>query len=314
MTRYRWVTCLVLLTLPLVVPSPASAQQAWIVDILANPARHWNMTVTLVGQVQTVTADPVGTTRGTYQLLDDSCPNPIVVRTTDLPPVGKMFSVTGVIIQDPAAAGTPILKEVSRTTPGMSSTMMYLLIGAGVLFLGLLVVFIALLVKPKKAAAPLPATVRARPAETVRPMPPPPAPAPPPPPVAAMDAAKTAKIPPSASYAAPSADATQRFTSLGADLVIEKGPDKGREYSLHLPVTTIGRHGARKNDLELSDETVSKDQASIYYDLAQKTFSIANESATNPTKVNGVPITGPTRLDHDCLIELGRTVVRFKKS
>ena len=120
MTRYRWVTCLVILTLPLVVPSPASAQQAWIVDILANPARHWNMTVTLVGQVQTVTADPVGTTRGTYQLLDDSCPNPIVVKTTDLPPVGKMFSVTGVIIQDPAAAGTPILKEVSRTTPGMS--------------------------------------------------------------------------------------------------------------------------------------------------------------------------------------------------
>lgn len=311
MTRHRCVTGFAFLALLLVWPAQADAQQVWIVDILANPARYWNMTVTLTGQVQTVTADPVGTTRGTYQLLDDSCPNPITVRTSDLPPVGKMFAVTGVIVQDPAAAGTPILKEASRSTPGMSTTMMYTLIGAGVLFLGLLVVFIALLVKPKKPApAPLPPTVRARPPETVRaPMPAAPMPAPAPPPApAAADPARTTKIPPAA------VDATQRFTSLGADLVVEKGPDKGREHSLHLPVTTIGRAGARKNDLELSDETVSKDQASIYYDLAQKTFSIANESATNPTKVNGVAITGPTLLEHDSLIELGRTVVRFRKS
>jgi hypothetical protein len=92
-----------------------TAQPAWIADILASPSRHWNRTVTLVGEVQTAAANPAGTTRGTYALLDDSCPTPITVRTTDLPPVGKAFSVVGVVLQDPASGG-PILKEVSRSS------------------------------------------------------------------------------------------------------------------------------------------------------------------------------------------------------
>jgi pSer/pThr/pTyr-binding forkhead associated (FHA) protein len=123
------------------------------------------------------------------------------------------------------------------------------------------------------------------------------------------DPSRTAKIP-----SAPEAAKTQMFMSLGADLVAEKGPDKGREFPLHKPVTTIGRAGARSNDVEVSDDTVSKDQASIYYDGARKTFSIANESGTNPTKVNGQQISGPTQLDHGSVIEMGRTAFRFKKS
>jgi pSer/pThr/pTyr-binding forkhead associated (FHA) protein len=96
--------------------------------------------------------------------------------------------------------------------------------------------------------------------------------------------------------------------------VVEKGPDKGREFTLHLPVTTLGRAGGRHNDVEVVDETVSKDQASIYYDTTTKQFSIANESATNPTKVNGQVISGPTSLDHGAIIEMGRTVVRIRKA
>jgi hypothetical protein len=318
MQKYRRAVILALFVLPLLVPATAQAQQVWIVDILTNPARNWNRTVTLVGQVQNVVANPPGTTRGTYTLLDDSCPTTLTVRTKDLPPVGKTFSVTGVVIQDPTSTA-PILNELSRAEPGLSSSMLFLLIGAGLLFLALLVVFIVLLMKPKKAAAPLPETVRARTQDTVRPAArpvPPAAPAPPPVAAAPMPAAqapdRTTKVPPAP--VAPFADATQRFVSLGADLVVERGPDKGREFPLHKPVTTIGRPGARKNDVELGDDTVSKDQASIYYDHARRQFSIANESATNPTAVNGAQITGPTMLENGSLIELGRTILRFKKN
>jgi len=288
--------------LPILLASSAAAAQVWIVDILANPARYWNMTVTLVGQVQNVAANPAGTTRGTYTLLDESCPNPITVRTNELPPVGKSYSVTGIIIQDPAAAGAPLLKEVSRSSPGMASTTLYILIGAGAVFLILLVVFIVMLSRPKQKAAAQAETIRPRPQDTIRPAVPP---------AAYADPGKTTKIP---SGPAPLPDKTQVFMSLGADIIVEKGPDKGNEFPLHKQVMTIGRPGARKNDIELGDDTVSKDQASIYYDNARKTFSIANESATNPTKVNGQQISGPTLIEHDAVIEMGRTVLRFKKT
>ncbi len=306
----RIILSLVFFVLSLLSAFPANAQQAWIVDILANPARHWNMTVTLTGQVQDVAANPAGTTRGTYTLLDESCPNPIVIRTDDLPPVGRTFVVTGIVIQDPASTD-PLLKELSRAEPGMTSTTLYLLGGLGVLFLGLFTVFLVLLVRPKKPAAA--ETLRPAPQATVRPSPrPAPAPSSPPAPAPMSGPWKTTKMPdaPADASAAP----TKRFTSLGADLVVEKGPDKGKEFPIHLESTTIGRAGARKNDVELSDDTVSKDQASVYYDHARKVFSIANESATNPTKVNGVHVTGPMVLEHNAVIEVGRTALRFKKS
>lgn len=306
MKRSWLVICLLVVSAPIVLAAAASAEQVWINDILANPARYWNRTVTVIGQVQAVKANPEGTTRGFYTVLDDSCPNPITVRSNELPPLGKSYAITGVIIQDPAAANVPILKEVSRSAPGMASTTLYLLIGAGVVFLVLLITFIVLLTKPKKAAVP--ATIRPRPQDTVRPGPRPVTPGP--------DLDKTTKLPtgPAASaYAAPAPDKTQVFMSLGADLIIEKGPDKGKEITLHKQVMTIGRPGARKNDVELADDTVSKDQASIFYDNTRKLFSIANESATNPTKVNGQIISGPTLIENGALIEMGRTVLRFKK-
>jgi pSer/pThr/pTyr-binding forkhead associated (FHA) protein len=200
----------------------------------------------------------------------------------------------------------------------MSSTMLYALIAAGVVFLGLLILFIVMLMKPKPALAPpapspVAETIRPKMQDTIRPtartVVPPPAPAPVPAPAPALDTSKTTKIP-----SPPVPDKTQVFMSLGADLVVEKGPDRGREFTLHLPVTTVGRAGGRRNDVEFADETVSKDQASIYYDSSTKLFSIANESTTNPTKVNGQAISGPTSLDHGALIEMGRTVVRFRKS
>jgi len=309
MKRSWLVVCLFVVSAPILLAVAAPAEQIWIADILANPARFWNRTVTVIGQVQAVTANPEGTTRGIYTVLDDSCPNPLQVRSNELPPLGKTYSITGVITQDQKDANVPVLKEVSRSAPGMASTTLYLLIGAGVVFLVLLITFIVLLTKPKKAAVPV-ATVRPRPQDTVRPGPRPVTAAPVP------DLEKTTKLPtgPAApAYAAPAPDKTQVFMSLGADLIIEKGPDKGKEFTIHKQVMTIGRPGARKNDVELADDTVSKDQASIFYDNTRKTFSIANESSTNPTKLNGQFISGPMPIENGALIEMGRTILRFKK-
>jgi pSer/pThr/pTyr-binding forkhead associated (FHA) protein len=132
----------------------------------------------------------------------------------------------------------------------------------------------------------------------------------------APDLGRTTKIPPSATMpaAAPSGGGrTQVFVSLGADIVVDKGPDKGKEFTLHKQVTSIGRPGSRKNDIELNDDTVSKEQSSVYYDGSKKEFSIANESMTNPTKVNGQSISGPIVLDNEAVIEMGRSVLRFRK-
>jgi hypothetical protein len=98
-----------------VTAAPAGpATQALIADILGNPPRFWNRSVVVVGDVQSATANPAGTTRGTYTLLDDSSTTPITVRSTDLPPIGRTFSVAGTVIQDPVS-GQPILKETKRT-------------------------------------------------------------------------------------------------------------------------------------------------------------------------------------------------------
>ena len=76
-----------------VFTNEAFADQEWVSDILANPSRYWNRTITVDGQVQAVTANPVGTTRGIYTLLDDSGPNPITIRINDLPPIGRNYAV-----------------------------------------------------------------------------------------------------------------------------------------------------------------------------------------------------------------------------
>lgn len=283
----------------------AEAAQEWISDILANPARYWNRTVTVIGDVQTVVANPPGTTRGTFFILDDSGQVPLCVQTKDLPPIGRTFEVTGVVIQDPNNTTQPLMRELKRSSPGPSANMKLLLYGGGGLFLILLIIFIILLAKPKQAAAPQ---------QTIRPAAPP-RPTPPPPPAFAPPVSpdKTTKIPTASPAAPPTPDKTQVFMSLGAEIVVDKGPDKDKEFTLHKQVSMIGRAGGRQNEIQLSDDTVSKEQASVYYDSSSKYFTLKNESQTNVTQVNGKMLTEPVLLNNGDLIEMGKTVLRFKK-
>jgi hypothetical protein len=284
-----------ILILTTFVAGEASADQEWIRDILERKDRYWNTEVTVVGQVVSVKADPEGTTRGTYQLRDESAKDLLTVSTNDLPPVGRTYAVKGMILQAPENASVPYLKEAKRTSPGFSATMKLVLYGGVVLFLVLLIVFLVLLLRPKAKGAA---------AATIRPGVRPAAGEP------GLD--KTRKISP-AGPVSPAPDKTQVYVSLGADLIVEKGPERGKEFTLHKQVTTVGRPGARKNDVELADDTVSKEQASIFYDNVKKTFSIRNESTTNPTLLNKNIVTGAVEIHNGDLIETGKTVIKFRR-
>ena len=303
----RRVLVQLLLCLALMAGLPGNADAAnpvWVNDVLLNPSRYWNTTVTVTGQVVGAVPNPVGTIRGTFTLQDESSQIPITVRTNELPPLGRTFTVTGVVLQDPAQANLPLIKEIKRTTPGMSRVIRYLLIIGGALFLLLLVVFLILLLRPPRREVVAPtssgpkmgdgARGRARMAESAR---------------GADGPAKAPAVP----RAAAAADETQVFMSLGAEVVVDKGPDKGKEFPLHKQVTTIGRAGARRNDVELSDKTVSKEQASIFYDTATRRFTVSNQSTTNATLVNRVIVSEPVELEDGSLIDMGMSTLKFRR-
>ncbi|MCU0275435.1 MAG: FHA domain-containing protein [Acidobacteria bacterium] len=286
---------LALVCLVLVLSVPAQAKEEWINDILIAPARYWNMQVTLIGEVQNVNANPAGTTRGTYTLLDDSCPNVIVIRTKDLPPLGRAFRVTGIVMQDPANAAVPVIKELERTAAGgLSGQTRTLLIVLGALMALLVIVFLILLLKPKKAANAPPAAqaVITPPARRESPKGP----------------APTIVVP----RGAPQGGETQMLQNPVAELMVEQGSDRGKAFTVTAGSCTIGRSGTRLNDVQLSDPTVSKEQASLYYDAGSGKLSIVNESAKNPTRVNGVVVAGTLALKGNDLIEMGKTALRIK--
>lgn len=309
----RRIGGLLLLALVLVPGTVAlAAEQIWINDIQVNPSRYWNTTVTVIGQVMATASNPPGTTRGTYTLLDDSSPIPLNVRTKDLPPVGKIYSVTGVFIQDPAQANAPLIRELKRGAPGMSTLLRYALIGGSALFLVLLVVFFSMLVKPRRRPVPRVVTIapaaRGTPVSGSLPLARP---------VTQTPTARpvhTSKLPQAEPVATPTPDKTQVFMSLGAELIVDRGPDEDRQFPLHKEITTVGRPGSRKNDIELTDDTVSKEQASVFFDATTKRFTLSNQSRTNPTMVNQVVATEGRELEDGDLIEMGRTTIRFERS
>jgi hypothetical protein len=286
-----------LLFMVLVLSIPAQAKEEWINDILVNPARYWNMQVTIVGEVQNVNADPAGTTRGAYTLLDDSCPNPITIRTKDLPPVGRAFSVTGIVLQDPNNANVPVIKEMERADAGgFSTSTRNLLLGLGAILFILIIIFIVLLLKPKKSIAAQP-----RFEEIIRPEPRREN-------YKGAGAAPTIVVP----TAAAQGGETQLLQNPIAELLVEQGGDKGRIFTVSKNANSIGRSGTRFNDIVLTDNTVSKEQAALHFDPASGRFSIVNESAKNPTKVNGIIASQQVSLSGGELIEMGKTVLRFK--
>ena len=198
----------------------------------------------------------------------------------------RWIAASGLFLFAAAAAAQDIEK---RRSPLGSSPTSTVFIGAGIALAALFVILLFLWLKPRRRAGTAP---------RVRPV--------------GADMSKTIRVQPPAPAAAPDGGQTQVFRNLGASLVLESGPDKGREYPLHLMKTLLGRPGGRLNDIEITDGTVSKEQAAIHYDSAKKEFTLVNESATNPTLLDGAEIGGPTVLRAGAVIEMGKVVLRFK--
>lgn len=95
--------------------SGASAADQRLGDILVSPERFWNAEVTVAGRVSSTVPDPPGTTRGTYALVDEETGQSLTVRTQDLPGVGTLCRVNGIVQPDSRGGGLPVLKESRRS-------------------------------------------------------------------------------------------------------------------------------------------------------------------------------------------------------
>lgn len=341
------------------VLAPLHAQSTQlIVDLLTTPQKFWNTTVVVKGHVRTVTPNPPGTSRGTF-VFRDSSDSDITVATTELPSVGKEYTLTATVEQETPDATVPVLHEVTRRvgvialpaapnaapkvpkdaapappatsapapvtaapaaapaptlaplTPepvsdaaaGLSTTMIYSLLGViAILSLGLILAF-----RPKRAEPPM---VELEPRVIVqgsRSMPQLPGA-----PRAVEPAADLATRFVAPKPVAPAA-ATTIFVDLGADLVVAEGPDSGKKFPLTKPRITIGRHGGRANDVELIDQSVSREHAKIIYNPTDRTFNLINESVTNPVRVNGTAVESALLQPND-MIQLGSTALKFVRT
>ena len=94
-------------------------------------------------------------------------------------------------------------------------------------------------------------------------------------------------------------------------LVIQKGSNVGREFSLGAPVTKVGRD-PQFCDFALYDEFISNPHFTIHLEGTQ--FYVTDEASTNGTRLNGVVLQPYQRipLPPEALIELGETRLQFK--
>lgn len=304
--------------------APTALAQDWIADIRAVPQRHVNREVTVEGQVMAATPNPAGTTRGTYMLVDDSDPTGIAIRTRDLPAPGREFSVSGTVIQDPQT-GAFLIDEISRAPVGRPGWLLPTLIGLGiaVVLLGwALVRSLRGTDEPEgmtdRGYAHAGATVRPGTARGAAPT------------IHPGGAASGGGFPPrhDASGSAPTAarpapksdatevleagEATEVFRSLGASFHVTEGPDAGKSFPIGKTVVLIGRRGRRGNDITLTDTSISREQARLSYNEEADTFTLINESKTNPTRVDGTAVDAK-ELSEGAKIEMGRTTAVLER-
>jgi len=267
----------------------------WVADIVAAPDRFWNRTVTVSGRVIEVTPDPPGTREGYFRLVDESDSNGIIVRSFSLPSPGESVIVRGAVSQDPTNALRIMIRE-DRRVQAEVDWLLWLAIGAGAVALLLL------------GYALWDRSGRRDPVDVAGsgsyPDPPEPNPfAPVPPPIQSNgpdpEPTKTRAFDPK----------TKVFERYGY-LKVVQGEDTPLEFPLGSSVVLIGRGGGRPNQVELTDETVSREQARILWNREQDSLTLVNESSTNRTKVNGHPI-DTTSLSPGDRISFGATVLEF---
>ncbi len=89
-------------------------------------------------------------------------------------------------------------------------------------------------------------------------------------------------------------------------------PHQGQRWLLDLGVHPMGRKGARVNQVELEDATVSRGHASL--SVSERAVTLSVESASSQSKVNGIPVEvgHPRTLEDGDLLQLGRQLMRLR--
>lgn len=257
-------------------------------DINAMVQRFWNRPVSLEGQVVSVQADPIGTSRGVYLLIDDSDRNGIRVQSKNLPAPGEVFRISGLVIQDPQNTRLPLIQETDRSRVN-NPLFLYLMIGSGLLAIVLFGALIYTLVR-----RPAPVMAEAVPAQSWGG------------PRGVVDDAPTIRHDQAAD------DPTVKFEYWGHRLEIVEGPDRGKSIQVGVSPLLIGRGGGRTNHLELSDRTVSRSQCAIRRHPKTGEYAVEHQGGTNDTLVGGKPIQAAP-LAPGSRIRVGATVIELVK-
>ncbi len=270
---------LILLWLILILmPVALLAQENILIsDILQNPARFLNKTVTITGRVDT-SYPPQGTTPGYYMLVDDSLES-IPVSTFTPPGPGSQITVEGVVLID-EATGQPYIQE-KKIVSG-SPLLIYAII-AGIVVLVLIIILVMILRRPSRAAAP------------------------------ALGAAPTPKAAPPRTEKLSEAEAralagrpkTEKIPGKPAQLTVLTGEKKGEDIFL-VAENTIG---SEKGNIRFKDRGVSGEHARINF-VGNK-YILTNVSLTNPTIVNGKAVEGDHELKDKDEILMGTVKVKF---
>jgi hypothetical protein len=274
-------TMLICITLLAVLaPVAFSADEDILIsDILQNPARFLNKTVTLTGRVDS-SYPPQGTTPGYYMLVDDSLES-IPVSTFTPPGPGSQITVRGVVLIE-EGTGQPYVKETKVISGLGSSTLIWAII-IGVVVLILIIILIIMLRRP--AQAPQPALATAPGAKGAPP--------------------RTEKLSETEARGLAGRPKTEKVPSKPAQLSILTGDKKGEDIFL----VTENVIGSDKGNIRFKDRGVSGEHARINF-VGNK-YVLTNVSLTNPTMVNGKAVEGDHELKNNDEILMGTVKAKF---
>jgi hypothetical protein len=260
------------------VPIALFAQEDILIsDILQNPTRFLNKTVTITGRVDT-SYPPQGTTPGYYILVDDSLAQ-IPVSTFTPPGPGSQVTVRGVVMIE-ESTGQPYIQE-EKIISG-SPLLIYAII-AGIVVLVLIILLVIVLRRPAPARQPALATA----------------------PASRGAAPRTEKLSESEARALAGRPKTEKIPGKPAQLSVLTGDKKGEDIFL-VAENTIG---SDKGNIRLKDRGVSGEHARINF-VGNK-YILTNVSLTNPTMVNGRAVEGDYELKDKDEILMGTVKARF---
>ena len=95
-------------------------------------------------------------------------------------------------------------------------------------------------------------------------------------------------------------------------LVVTEGPGRGTAVALHEGVSQIGRGDDQAVQLDFGDNSISRENhAAVAYDEEARAFFLGHGGKTNIVRLNGTPVLSTEPLNHDDLIRIGETTMRF---